>query len=253
MAKAPLYRVLDYVFLTIVFILAAVFAVPLRLSPRLHQWFFVRVFAVIKMLWHEAFEGVRRETLAAVDAVESHDLELRADGAVRLLEVGAGFGANFEHMRRRVKYWNVDPNTEFQSAFLETLKKFPKVEMERWVPCYAENMKQVPDNHFDVVLITHVLCSVHNAEMVLQECKRVLVKGGRLVFMEHVAFPEGTLGRLQQKVASPLWWLVCCGCHLNRRGDELIRRAGFAKVRLQEKRLDVPLIVARHVYGYAVA
>lgn len=69
----------------------------------------------------------------------------------------------------------------------------------------------------------------------------------------HVAFPKGTLGWLQQKVASPLWWLVCCGCHLNRRGDEIIRRAGFAEVHLEERWLDVPLIVARHVYGYAVA
>ncbi|KAK8768481.1 hypothetical protein V5799_015053 [Amblyomma americanum] len=49
--------------------------------------------------------------------------------------------------------------------------------MERWVPGYGEDMHQVPDDHFDVVLVTHLLCSVNCAEKVLQECRRVLVKG----------------------------------------------------------------------------
>lgn len=253
MAKPLLHRVTELVFVAAVIVLGAVFCVPLALCTRLRQWLFVRLLGVASWLWPDDFEETRRATMTALDEVESHDPELRADGAVRLLEVGAGFGANFGFMRRKVKYWNVDPNTEFESAFLETLKNYPKVEMERWVPSCGEDMKQVPDNHFDVVLTTHLLCSVDSGEKVLQECRRVLVKGGRLIFMEHVAQPPGTLGLLLQNVFTPVWRLVFCGCCLNRESGELIKRAGFSEVHLRESRINVPILVSRHVYGYAVA
>ncbi|KAH7947517.1 hypothetical protein HPB52_012580 [Rhipicephalus sanguineus] len=51
-----------------------------------------------------------------------------------------------------------------------------EVEMERWVVGYGEDMHDVPDGHFDAVVVTHLLCSVHCPEKVLQECRRVLVK-----------------------------------------------------------------------------
>lgn len=203
MAKPLLHRVTELVFVAAVIVLGAVFCVPLALCTRLRQWLFVRLLGVASWLWPDDFEETRRATMAALDEVESHDPELRADGAVRLLEVGAGFGANFGFMRRKVKYWNVDPNTEFESAFLETLKNYPK--------------------------------------------------GGRLIFMEHVAQPPGTLGLLLQNVFTPVWRLVFCGCCLNRESGELIKRAGFSEVHLRESRINVPILVSRHVYGYAVA
>lgn len=253
MAKSVLHRVAELVFVAAAIVFGAVFCVPLRLCTRLRQWLFVRLLGVASRLWPDEFVEMRRATMAALDDVESHDPELRADGAVRVLEVGAGFGANFVFMRRKVKYWNVDPNTEFESAFLETLKNYPKVEMERWVPSCGEDMQQVPDNHFDVVLITHLLCSVNCGEKVLQECRRVLVKGGRLIFMEHVAQPSGSLGRLLQNVFTPVWRLVFCGCCLNRDSGELIKRAGFSEVHLRESHADVSILISRHKYGYAVA
>ncbi|KAH6928748.1 hypothetical protein HPB50_019155 [Hyalomma asiaticum] len=148
----------------------------LLVSLRARQWFFVRIMAVAGRLWRDVFEATRREAIAALDETESSDPELRADGAIRVLEIGAGSGANFAFLRRKVKYWNVDPNTEFQNFFLETVKKYPKVEMERWVVSYGEDMRDVPDSHFDAVIVTHLLCSVNSAEKVLQECRRVLVK-----------------------------------------------------------------------------
>ncbi|KAL1468820.1 hypothetical protein MTO96_025163 [Rhipicephalus appendiculatus] len=171
----------------------------------------------------------------------------------RVLEIGAGSGANFGFLRRKVRYWNVDPNTEFQNFFLETVKKYPKVEMERWVVGYGEDMGDVPAGHFDAVIVTHLLCSVHSPEKVLHECRRVLVKGGRLVFMEHVAQPKGSVGRMLQNMLTPLWSVICCGCCLNRDSGELIRNAGFSEVHLKETNVDMPVILTRHVYGYAVA
>ncbi|KAH7987098.1 hypothetical protein HPB52_024523 [Rhipicephalus sanguineus] len=77
--------------------------------------------------------------------------------------------------------------------------------------------------------------------------------GGRLVFMEHVAQPKGSVGRMLQNVLTPLWCVICCGCCLNRDSGELIKNAGFNEVHLKEANVDMPIILTRHVYGYAVA
>lgn len=225
----------------------------LLLSFRARQWFFVHIMAVAGRLWRHTFEDTRRKMIAALDEPESSDPELRADGAIRVLEIGAGSGANFGFLRRKIKYWNVDPNTEFENFLLETIKKYPKVEMERWVVCYGEDMRDVPDAHFDAVIVTHLLCSVHCPEKVLQECRRVLVKGGRMVFMEHVAQSKGSVGRMLQSVLTPLWCIIWCGCCLNRDSGEVIKNAGFSEVHLKETNVDMPIILTRHVYGYAVA
>ncbi|XP_070395466.1 thiol S-methyltransferase TMT1B-like [Dermacentor albipictus] len=218
---------------------------------------------------------MRRDVLMALNGIESHDPELRSEGAIRVLEIGAGIEANFEMIGQKMKYWNIDPNTDFQNGFLEELRKNPKhafyslgvhppyscavcrhgyqtavlqaatatvpapaaaasvgkqlVHMERCVVGYGENMKEVPDNHFDVVLTTHVFCSVQCSEKVLQECRRVLVNGGRLVFMEHVALPKGTMGRFLQNLVAPLWRLIVCGCNPNRDSGEVVNNAGFSR------------------------
>lgn len=248
-----LRRVFDCLVVACISCTALLLLPLLLLSLRARQWFFVRIMAVAGRLWRDYFQDTRRETIAALDEIESSDPELRADGAIRVLEVGAGSGANLGFMRRKIKYWNVDPNTEFQNFFLETVKKYPKVEMERWVVGYGEDMHDVPDQHFDAVIVTHLLCSVHCAEKVLRECRRVLVKGGRLVFMEHVAQPKGSVGRILQNVLTPLWCIICCGCCLNRDSGDVIKKAGFAEVHLNETNVDMPVILTRHVYGYAVA
>lgn len=252
--RSFLRRLLDEVAVAFICGVGVLLLPILRVSSRARQWLFARgVLVLASWLWEGVFEDTRRDMMATLDDIESHDPELRADGAVRVLEVGAGFGANFTLMRRKVKYWNVDPNTQFQNAFLDTLKKYPQVEMERWIPSRGEDMHEVPDNHFDVVLITHLLCSVDSVEKVLQECRRVLVKGGRLLFMEHVAQPKGSPVLLLQNLLTPLWRIVCCGCCLNRDSGSAIRSAGFSEVHMKETRVVMPAILSCHVHGYAVA
>ncbi|CAN7988980.1 unnamed protein product, partial [Ixodes hexagonus] len=230
-----------------------VFLVPLKLSEKFREAYFARfLYPTAIYVMKNRMDGIRRRVISQLNELESHDDELKQEGAIRVLEVGAGFGANFEHITRKVRYLGVEPNQEFDDAFLVNLKKNPNVEMERWIHGRAEDMSDVADSTVDVVLFTYLLCSVNEVQKVLEECKRVLVKGGRLVFLEHVAQPEGSWGSTVQKLLDPLWSLVFCGCHVTRRTGNVLAKAGFEQLQLTEEFVPIPFVISPHVYGYAI-
>ncbi|KAL1470037.1 hypothetical protein MTO96_040710 [Rhipicephalus appendiculatus] len=90
-------------------------------------------------------------------------------------------------------------------------------------------MSMLPDGYFDTVLITYVLCSAQNGPKLLAECKRVLAKGGILLFSEHIGHPKGSLARYFEDFVTPFTKNLTCGCHLNRDTANLIKYAGFGK------------------------
>ncbi|KAG0419189.1 hypothetical protein HPB47_024410 [Ixodes persulcatus] len=194
---------------------------------------------------------MRRLTVGQLNELLSHDATLRKQGTLRVLEIGAGSGASLEHVERKVQYWTLDPNPEFGADLRKQLKRNPNVTMERWIQGCAEDMQDVPDGHFDVVLMTYVLCSATDPERVLAECKRVLVKGGRLLFAEHVAHPGSSWGFALQRILDPLWSSLCCGCHVTRRSGDVLASAGFAYLQLNELLLPVATPLSRNVWGYA--
>lgn len=231
-----------------------VLLLPLLASRKLRENYFVFFYQFIDVIWADALAKPRRKTLSALDGLQSHDPQLRERGILRLLEIGAGTGANFKHITRPLKYTNVDPNQEFQSICQEELKKYPQIEMERWFQSYGEDMGELKDQHYDVVLLTYIFCSVLDPLKVLKEAKRVLVKGGRLIYLEHVGYPKGTWERLWQDVVNPLWKVVGCNCHVNRDcHQDLIKKAGFENVTCNYIVVDMPTLINRHVYGEAVA
>ena len=57
---------------------------------------------------------------------------------------------------------------------------------------FAEDLSLFPDESFDAVIETLVLCSVNSVEKSLQEIQRVLKPGGVFCFLDHVKGPEAT-------------------------------------------------------------
>ncbi|KAL3198958.1 hypothetical protein MRX96_001534 [Rhipicephalus microplus] len=104
----------------------------------------------------------------------------------------------------------------------------------------------------DVAVFTYLLCSVKNPRKVLKEVKRVLVKGGSVVFLEHVGFPNGTWQRLLQSAVTPLSRITCCNCHLNRDSVKEIENAGFSKVTAHYIDAEMNVLLRRPAYGMAV-
>jgi ubiquinone/menaquinone biosynthesis C-methylase UbiE len=82
-----------------------------------------------------------------------------------------------------------------------------------------------PDGSFDTVVSTLVLCTVPDQEAALDEVRRVLRPGGRLLFIEHVR-AAGSAARWQDRL-EPLWRRLLAGCHPNRDTVTAIEEAGF--------------------------
>ena len=157
-----------------------------------------------------------------VSGLRSRRRRLMRHARGRVLEVGAGTGANLDHYRSE------------QVEELHLLDLWVGILLRRHadgdgrVRLHEGDVQSLPfaDDAFDTVVSTLVFCSVQNQTSGLAELWRVLKPGGRLVFMEHVR-PEGpVLGRAADAV-NPLWHAVTRDCNINRDTLAAIRAAGF--------------------------
>ncbi|KAL1473719.1 hypothetical protein MTO96_021832 [Rhipicephalus appendiculatus] len=212
------------------------------------NWVF---YPLLNPLIRHAFEGIRREILYELNDLVSHDPELRREDAIRVLEVNVGSGRNFDHIFRKIRYVAVDRTSTARSMFLRHQSQYEHIVLEQWLLTSGEDLAQVPDNHVDAVIATHVLCSVNDARKLVSECRRVLAPGGKLLFMEHVACPRDSWVYQLQLFLDPLWQLLTCGCHLGRDTSAAIVEAGFREVCLKEVYLPILTLISRQVYGVA--
>jgi ubiquinone/menaquinone biosynthesis C-methylase UbiE len=180
-------------------------------------------------------------------------MEIAGGAAGRVLEVGAGTGANFPY---------------YSDAASSISATEPDPFMARRARCRAErtgrqiDLREAPaevlpfgDESFDTVVSTLVLCSVKDPGKALAEVRRVLRPGGELRFYEHVRYGHA-FGALLQDIATPLWRWVGAGCHPNRDTERFIREAGFV---IQEAVLTKPVpavppmaITRPHLKGIAL-
>ncbi|WP_455359745.1 class I SAM-dependent methyltransferase [Streptomyces sp. SYSU K21746] len=140
----------------------------------------------------------------------------------RILEVGAGSGANLPYYAKADSLVAVEPASEMRKQLVRRAEEVPlDVEV---VDAWAERLP-LPDDTFDTAVCTLVLCTVVDLPAALDEIRRVLKPSGRLIFFEHVRSP-GVVG-LVQDVLAPLWRRVAGGCNANRRLLTALRDAGY--------------------------
>lgn len=169
----------------------------------------------------------------------------------RVLEVGIGTGLNLEHYdkARIERLVAIDPGLEMHPlAQKRAARAGLTIEL---VGLSAEKLPFDADA-FDTVLVTYALCTIPDPLAALREMRRVLKRGGRLVFCEHGLAPDASVQRWQHRL-TPLWARVAGGCHLDRNVPALLSEAGFRSVDLQTAYLSGPRVLTYNYWGTAVA
>lgn len=169
--------------------------------------------------------------------------ELIHDLAGQILEVGAGTGLNLEHYTEAVdRLVLVEPDGQMRGR-LERRSASCQARDIEIVPHGLEALEEPPQT-FDAVVCTLVFCTLPDPQGALARVRELLAPGGKMVFIEHVAAPEGSRRLLLQRLAEPVWRPLAGNCHLTRRTEETIRQAGFEIdwCRRQSMRKALPII-----------
>ncbi|MFC4767129.1 class I SAM-dependent methyltransferase [Effusibacillus consociatus] len=156
-----------------------------------------------------------------------------------VLEIGSGTGLNFPYYKEAQKVIAIEPEPIMIERSL-TRAKNAHVPIE--VISAKSEQLPFPDNSFDAVVNTLVLCTIPDPVKALAEINRVCKSDGKVLFFEHVRLDDPILGRLQDWL-TPVWKRLCDGCHLNRNTLELIKQAGFKVTRIQRYYKDIFLVI----------
>lgn len=130
-----------------------------------------------------------------------------------IVEIGPGSGINFRYYRPGTNVIAFEPNRG-QHDRLRRRARQSGLELD--VRGGKAESLDLDDGSVPMVVSTLVLCSVKDLVRVLDEIARVLQPGGRFVFIEHVAAPEGSaLRRWQRRLRAP-WSAMFSGCTIDR-------------------------------------
>ena len=176
---------------------------------------------------HPVFAQVYRLVAAAGERGGFGQLRasVLADASGRLLILGLGPGHDLAHLPAAVtSVVAVEPDPSMRALARGRVAACPVP-----VTLLSADAHALPlaDSSVDAVLCACVLCSVAQPPRALAELRRVLVPGGRLLLLEHVAAPPGHwVGRLQQ-LLQPVWGRAAGGCSVRRDTWGAVAAAGF--------------------------
>lgn len=160
--------------------------------------------------------------------------ELMREAAGDVLELGAGTGVNLGYYDHR----RLESLTLSDLAITERVTERAREFRRRAgfangeVRLVEADALRLPfdDESFDTVVFTLVFCSVPDQARALDEVRRVLRPGGRVVFIEHVR-PHGAAKHLADTL-NPIWHAATGECNINRETAAAIEAAGFLMQRL---------------------
>jgi len=143
----------------------------------------------------------------------------------RVLEVAIGTARNLPHYSADVALTGVD----LSPAMLDVARSRAE-DLDLEVDLREGDSAQLPldDESFDTVVCALSLCTIPDPARAIDEMKRALVPGGRLLLLDHVGStwpPVYALQRLAEQATIRL-----AGEHFTRRQLPLVRAAGFRVV-----------------------
>lgn len=198
---------------------------PLRAVARGYDRVFARVYDPVLAGPERAGLGRAREGLLA-------------DASGRVLEIGAGTGANLPHLPRSgiTSLVLVEPSGPMRGRLTRRVASLrDRLPEDTRVVAGTAAALPADDGAVDTLVATLVLCSVPDLDAAVAELRRVVAPGGRLLLIEHVA-GHGRTRRLQGLI-DPAWRVAARGCRLVRDTRAALERGGFDTAEVQDWRL----------------
>jgi ubiquinone/menaquinone biosynthesis C-methylase UbiE len=165
--------------------------------------------------WGRAFAALYDRAFAATEEAGLREMraELLASARGRVVELGAGTGANLELYPQAVDeivLTEPDPHMGRQL-------RAKVAESDRNARAVAAPAERLPfeDDSFETAVAMLVFCTIPGPGVALAEVARVLKPGGRLIFLEHVRAEDPRLASWQDRLEKP-WRFLGDGCHCNR-------------------------------------
>jgi SAM-dependent methyltransferase len=141
--------------------------------------------------------------------VRRHELLSLAAGVT--LELGAATGLNLRHYPQAVSGLVLtEPN---RHMLRQMRQRVARVRPSTAVVRASAERLPFGDGSFDTVVVIFTLCNVPDQNRAIAETARVLVPGGRLLFLEHVRSADSSIAARQDRMPLPYRML---GCHPNR-------------------------------------
>jgi ubiquinone/menaquinone biosynthesis C-methylase UbiE len=168
----------------------------------------------------------------------------------RVLELGIGTGLNipFYDARHVTHLWGLDPSAEMWSIARKNARDH-HLDAE-FIQSGAESIP-LDSNSADTVVMTYTMCTIPAIHSALDEIKRVLKPGGKLIFCEHGQSPDDSVLRWQNRL-NPIWTKLSGGCNLNRPVPRLLEQSGFKSNDIQTMYLPGWKPAAFNYWGTAV-
>jgi SAM-dependent methyltransferase len=166
-----------------------------------------------------------------------------------VVEIGAGTGPNIRYMETASSYRAIEPNPYMHPHLKAELER-RRVSGSLIREPAEEVLARIPEGTVDTVISTLVLCSINEPELLIGLVLRVLRPGGRLLVLEHVGAPQGSMLCACQRCLIPAFRFLGDGCHPNRDTRSTIEASGFREVRMED--FELPLgPISPHLCGWA--
>lgn len=203
--------------------------------------------------WGRAFSALYDRGLKATEEAGLREMrrELLAGAGGRVLEIGAGTGANLGLYPDAVESLSLVEPDPYMTQHLRAKLGGEEAAATTIVEAPAERLP-FEDASFDTAVAALVLCTVPDPIASVAEIARVLRPGGRLLFIEHVRAEDRGLARWQDRLERP-WKFVADGCRCNRDTLAIIAASQFDLGPVQHDKLPkAPPIIEPLVRGEAI-
>jgi ubiquinone/menaquinone biosynthesis C-methylase UbiE len=178
------------------------------------------------------YDRFLREAEAA--GLSEHRRQVVSQAKGKTLELATGTGLNLPHYGGDVTELVLsEPYPHMITELRRTVSTLGR--KAAIVEACAEQLP-FPDESFDTVVGTMILCTAEKPELVLTEAARVLRKGGQYLFLEHIRNPDPRIA-LRQDLLQPGWYLFGNGCHCNRDTIQTLNSSPLVVEELQHGRI----------------